>query len=157
MAGEFLENVPKWLWYDFFGGRWKDIRGRLQRRFRWFGSRLRQAARTGRIDSDGPDPEDFWDLSAFPPEMRKIIEAHFNAWRNYVPQRYPGRVTLFKASAQPLLRFREPDLGWGGYAGGGLEIVVIPGSHEGILHEPHVRLMAARLRECLDRAAGNGA
>jgi hypothetical protein len=45
---------------------------------------------------------------------------------------------------------READLGWGRLAGGRIEVIEVPGDHYTLLHEPHVRTLASRLRERLD-------
>jgi hypothetical protein len=34
---------------------------------------------------------------------------------------------------------------------GGVEVIEVPGDHLGLLVEPHVRVLADRLRECIDR------
>jgi len=42
-------------------------------------------------------------------------------------------------------------LGWGGLAAGGIEIQDVAGSHLDMLSEPNVRMLAEKLRACLDR------
>jgi aspartate racemase len=42
--------------------------------------------------------------------------------------------------------------GWQKIAAGGLEVHDIPGDHIGILKEPHVRVLAEKLKACLDKA-----
>jgi len=84
--------------------------------------------------------------------MRRVIDTHFRALLDYVPQRYPGRVTLFRARTQPLFHPGDgPDLGWGALCAGGVRVEVIPGNHETILHQPNVRVLAERLRACMGR------
>jgi aspartate racemase len=53
---------------------------------------------------------------------------------------------------QPFLSSHDPEKGWGSLAGG-LDVRIIPGNHLGMLQEPHVRCLAAQLRDCLDSAA----
>jgi hypothetical protein len=72
--------------------------------------------------------------------------------REYRPQVYPGRLTLFLADEQPM-GYYDPQLGWGGLAAGGLEIQTVPGDHESIVKEPHVQVLATKLRACLCRAS----
>ena len=43
------------------------------------------------------------------------------ALREYTPQVYPDRLTLFRARMQPLFSSRKPDKGWGRLAAGGLD------------------------------------
>jgi aspartate racemase len=75
------------------------------------------------------------------------------AHRDYVPQVYPGRVILFKATdrAEAATFYFDPDLGWGKLAAGGLDIYEVPGNHLSILKEPHVRVLGEKLRDCLDK------
>jgi thioesterase domain-containing protein len=65
------------------------------------------------------------------------------------------RVTLFRASKQPLGIVPDQTLGWDGLMNGHLEIHQIPGAHhQNILKEPAVRLLAQQLTACMDRAHG---
>lgn len=67
---------------------------------------------------------------------------------------YPGRVTLFWAADY----WVSPDdyyLGWKRVATGGVEVYKVPGEHHTLLAEPHVRVLAARLKSCLDKAQTN--
>jgi amino acid adenylation domain-containing protein len=128
-------------------------------------------------------------------QFRRFIEmlyTHNRAWRNYTPQPYDGRITLFVADtmiehgeqpqsdAEGGLRGRlrgagnaltrlltgyspratrrrddapeAPDLGWGTLASAGVEIHHVPGHHRSMLSEPHVRVLAEQLSDCLERA-----
>jgi amino acid adenylation domain-containing protein len=92
------------------------------------------------------------DLLQFPEHHRKVAAAQHQALKNYIPQPYPGRVTLFRARMQPFFSSHRPDKGWRKLAAGGLEIKVIPGNHIGMLQEPHVKVLAKELRTRLDEA-----
>ena len=83
--------------------------------------------------------------------MKDIKEFNSLAVRDYAPQVYDGKVTLFWASAD--LR-TSIDLveGWRALAGGGIEVHEIPGSHLDIIKEPHVQDLAEKLGACLKRA-----
>jgi thioesterase domain-containing protein/NRPS condensation-like uncharacterized protein/acyl carrier protein len=75
--------------------------------------------------------------------------------RSYVSKLYPGKITLFRADATIFLSEDGPDndeVGWTKVASGGLEIYHVPGAHNTLLAEPHVRTLAPILIECLDRA-----
>ncbi len=87
---------------------------------------------------------------------RAITENLRTAVLAYAPQVYPGKITLFRASAS-IYRAVDgsPDsdeLGWDEFAGGGLEVYQVPGDHSTSIAEPHVRVLAAKLKPCLDRA-----
>jgi acyl-CoA synthetase (AMP-forming)/AMP-acid ligase II/thioesterase domain-containing protein/acyl carrier protein len=83
--------------------------------------------------------------------MRQVLEANREAVRNYVPQIYPGRVVLLLSTEAPERSFYDGRLGWSDMAAGGLEVHVVPGNHDTLFSEPHVRIMAEKLRACLQR------
>lgn len=88
--------------------------------------------------------------------LRNAVAANTQAYREYVPRVYPGRVTLFRA-LQPLVGSTcESDMGWRRLAGGGLEIHEVPGDHISVIAEPHVRILAEQLKICLDKAQADG-
>jgi thioesterase domain-containing protein len=68
---------------------------------------------------------------------------------DFVPPSFTGQVTLFKRPKQPYYYVRDPEMGWGSRAVGGVDVQVLPIHHSEMLHEPHVRILAQRLRECL--------
>jgi thioesterase domain-containing protein len=75
---------------------------------------------------------------------------------NYIPQSYPGRLTLFHAIERDPNLYYEPEMGWGGLAAGGIETHAIPGTHINAYKEPHVQIWAEQIRESLDRAQAAG-
>jgi amino acid adenylation domain-containing protein len=66
---------------------------------------------------------------------------------------YPDRVTLFRAIDN--IGFIEHDLGWSELAPGGLEIHDVPGDTFSMLEEPHIQVLAEKLRDCIDRVQGD--
>jgi thioesterase domain-containing protein/acyl carrier protein len=86
-----------------------------------------------------------------PGVLKNIEEINFAAVKDYVPQVYPGRASLFLAS-DDLTAAYDVEVGWQGLVAGGLEKVRISGNHLDIVKEPHVRTLAEKLRACLDRA-----
>jgi thioesterase domain-containing protein/acyl carrier protein len=89
------------------------------------------------------------DMSHYPKDYRRTAQIHFNALVNYVPQTYAGRVTLFRTSKPPLFDWK-PEVLWNCVATEGVDVKVIPGTHEKILEDPHVQALATRVRECLE-------
>jgi len=81
-------------------------------------------------------------------------QENIQASRNYVPQVYPGQVALFRSTDQIIgvSSYADPLLGWGELAAGGLEFHEVPGTHLGMLQEPHVQVLAEKLKACLDKA-----
>ncbi len=92
-----------------------------------------------------------------------VAEANMQAKREYKVQLYPGRVTLLRAS-QPALfpklylptsedwYNRDTQHGWSEVVGKGLDLHDVPGDHFSIFEEPHVQVLAEKLRTCLDEA-----
>jgi thioesterase domain-containing protein/acyl carrier protein len=83
------------------------------------------------------------------------------AVKSYVSQVYPGKVTLFRATASIYHSLDgvldSDELGWDEFAGGGLEVYKVPGNHSTLMTEPNVQVLAAQLKPCLDRAQENHA
>ena len=92
------------------------------------------------------------DFFQFSKRHRKVAQAQHRAFREYKPRTYCGRLTLFRARMQPLFSSHAPDNGWGRLAAGGLDVRVVPGNHLAMLQEPHVRILAEELRDCLHKA-----
>ncbi|MCA1587041.1 MAG: phosphopantetheine-binding protein, partial [Acidobacteria bacterium] len=88
-----------------------------------------------------------WDISH---TLRRVVEANLLAERRYLPRPYPGRVVLFHGSDMPI-ELQDTRLAWDEVAGGGLEVHIVPGDHNSLREEPHVSVLAAKLRACLDR------
>jgi aspartate racemase len=72
--------------------------------------------------------------------------------RSYLPQVYPGSMILFRAMEQSPGSHRDPFLGWSELVEGGVAIHEVPGLHGQIIEEPHVRVLAEKLKACLDEA-----
>ncbi|HKP45175.1 MAG TPA: hypothetical protein VJT50_01130, partial [Pyrinomonadaceae bacterium] len=89
-----------------------------------------------------------------PAVLRNIEELNFAAVKDYVPQVYSGKATLFLASDDLTAAF-DVEEGWHGLVTGGLEKIQVSGNHLDIIKEPHVRTLAEKLRSCLDRAWRN--
>jgi len=73
-----------------------------------------------------------------------ILKVYQRAMRSYVPEIYPGRLIIFQASED----FRDLQ-DWGNWVAGGVDIRAVPGGHENVLKEPHLRVWAEQLKRCL--------
>ncbi len=85
------------------------------------------------------------------PMPKNLIQLEDQIWRagqNYAPQFYTDKVTLFRASNQPLGIYEDPTLGWENLVDD-LEIHEVPGHHGSITAEPYVQNLAEKLRDCL--------
>jgi thioesterase domain-containing protein len=80
--------------------------------------------------------------------LQRAEDINWFAAVNYVPPLFPGRVTLFQASASANNPRATNDL-WARLAGRGVEVKFIPGQHEDILSEPNVTSLAQSITDCL--------
>jgi thioesterase domain-containing protein/acyl carrier protein len=93
-----------------------------------------------------------------PPEIQasqaqpflELCNADFRATRNYRVHRYPGRITLFKASQELSGTSSDPALGWDEWAAGGVDVQIVPGNHATMVYKPNVEVLAEKLRASLD-------
>ncbi len=84
--------------------------------------------------------------------MFPVFQANSQATLNYVPQTYPNKVTLLRASDQASLADREPTLGWSELTKSGVEVHIVPGNHLTMLRKPHIQVLSKQLRQCLEKA-----
>ena len=70
----------------------------------------------------------------------------------YQPNRYPGDVVLFCATAGATQPDRAPDLGWARLVDGDLTVRAVPGNHRTMAYGPNARILAHHVTECLMRA-----
>jgi amino acid adenylation domain-containing protein len=88
---------------------------------------------------------------ALPPTLKAVRAAHRVANSRYVMRRYEGGVTLFTPGDLSLRGSDDPRAAWKEFASD-VEIQEVPGDHDSMLDEPHVRILGERLVECLERA-----
>ena len=90
--------------------------------------------------------------SEVPPKLANLQDINRFAMSLYKPAVYPGRLTIFRSLSREAWFENDELLGWGGLAAGGIEVQDVTGRHLDMLKEPNVRILAAKLRACLDRA-----
>jgi amino acid adenylation domain-containing protein len=88
------------------------------------------------------------DMSKYPKDYVKYAETHWKALESYIPGPYNGTVHLFRARKQPL-RITDPSLGWNVVAPGRVHITVIPGTHESMVTDPNVQILADKIQETI--------
>ncbi len=71
---------------------------------------------------------------------------------HYVPQAYPGRITVVRCTERAPWRDDDPLNGWGRLATDGVEAYAVPGSHTSIYREPNVEVLARTLNDVLRKA-----
>ncbi|MDZ7955197.1 amino acid adenylation domain-containing protein [Nostoc sp. DedQUE09] len=84
--------------------------------------------------------------------MLRVFYANSQAVLNYVPQAYPKRINLFRTKVQSSIAKEDPSMGWDRLTVGGTEIHHIPGNHLTMLRKPHIQVLAAQLRACIEKA-----
>jgi thioesterase domain-containing protein len=145
----FLGNLPYWL-RDFLLLTQRQRLGRSRRKVRSaarrFGGLIVRSTRAADAVPLGDLVDDPADV---PEDIVSLIAIHQDAFASYQPRAYEGRVTLIRTRRHPLLSSFDPEKGWGSLAPGRVDLRMIPGAHHTILRQPHVRVLAARLRECL--------
>jgi amino acid adenylation domain-containing protein len=79
-----------------------------------------------------------------------VRDAIVHAYRSYYPQVYPGKIIFFRAidHIEEYAPYMEK---WEELATGCVEIYDISGNHDSIMSEPHVSVLAQKLKDCLNR------
>jgi thioesterase domain-containing protein/acyl carrier protein len=85
-----------------------------------------------------------------PAELYPLVRSIRNATSNYLPQRYPGDITLFSTGPDQIFFPGDPTRGWSSYARGRTEVIDIPGDHETLFNEPFCREVAEKIEHSLD-------
>jgi thioesterase domain-containing protein/acyl carrier protein len=80
-----------------------------------------------------------------------LFENSLRAMLAYEVRPYPGRLTLFRARYGSPRIHADPFGGWEGVARDGLDLVEVPGSHTGMLEQPHVKALGKAVSECIER------
>jgi len=130
---------------DFFALAGKEITGSLEELKQlseeelW--RRFLEQARNADILPLGVDVSDLKNLL-------RIFKANRRALRTYQPASYPGRVVLFQASdgERPPIELAQS---WKRVAAH-LETQIVPGNHYQIVTEPHVQILAQRMKPFLE-------
>jgi amino acid adenylation domain-containing protein len=114
---------------------WKKINQRIQ-------NLIKENIYQFYVSKNLPLPRPFLNLA--------VRDAIVKAYKNYYPTVYPGKVVFFRAveQTQEYTRYLER---WEELAAGSLEIHDIPGHHDSIMAEPHVRVLAEKLKVCIER------
>jgi len=80
--------------------------------------------------------ERFINLSSYLPDHAAFIKTLYDSYLNYVPERYPGRVLVFVAKTQALLRLRQVEAAWKKIAPSS-EVFELSGTHGSIMKKPN--------------------
>jgi thioesterase domain-containing protein len=152
LCGGFLQNLPFWLWDEFFPRTPRQHYARILKMARRLKQRTAALFGHAQRTSLQEDVSELFTVSRLSEGFRAICEANYRALKSYQAKSYAGKLTLFRGRTQPLFARHRPDLGWGKIASGGLALKVIPGTHGSILKEPHVKVLAEEFEAALNGA-----
>jgi aspartate racemase len=147
-AVNFLLNLPCWLLDDVLRCPPRRLLSRALGRLRSMRGR-RHAAEV--LDAE-LDIERVFGVNDLPPRRLAFIQSLYRGWLNYRPRSFPGSVTLLRARTKPLLSRHNSTLGWDQLARDGVEVIIVPGSHDSLFKKAHVATLARRIDERLLRA-----
>src|SRR5262249_15821114 len=95
--------------------------------------------------------------------IRQTLDRYFTACKTHVralaaysPSVYPRMVTLFPCTKRSAPGRNKRANGWDDLVAGGLQIYAVPGSHQTMIAEPRVRILARKLQACIDAALASG-
>ncbi len=80
----------------------------------------------------------------------QVFRTNVHAMMGYQPQRYPGRITFFRANERLADISYDPIEDWRTLANDGVEVHIVPGDHYTMLREPAVLVTAEWLKVCLN-------
>jgi hypothetical protein len=96
-----------------------------------------------------------FDMERMGEHFGKRLELNYRAWSRYTPRAYPGRVTVLRARVRRLWQVAGSGPGLRELAAGGVVVRTLPGNHDSILKEPHVRMLACYLQESLNECVAH--
>jgi aspartate racemase len=135
--GGHAQTIRKLHWSDFgtyFLEKGNILKTRLA-------SRLRQTV-SRRQDSRG---------ASISESLQNVRAANLLAAKRYQPKIYPGGLTLFRARPPEAEELQwDPWTAWRCLAVGGVTLHFVPGDHNTMVREPHVKMLAEKLRAVLE-------
>jgi amino acid adenylation domain-containing protein len=152
-ALHFVRNLPYWL-VDFILRRTPgEVAADVKRRVKFsakmaFGLAFRLA---GHMPPEVGVADELT-LTEMPDHRLKFLEVQHRALKAYRPHLRPLPVTLYRARSQSLFGSQLFDKGWGRLGCSVVEVRVVHGNHKNLCEEPHVRHLAAALREDMEVA-----
>jgi thioesterase domain-containing protein len=138
---KLLLNMPRWIVDELV----KNPRRFANTRLKFAASKVRRATPHA--------VERFINLSCFLPDHAAFIRTLYDSYLDYVPERYGGRVLVFVAKTQALLRLRQVEAAWKKIAPLS-EVFEINGTHGSIMEMPHGVAVAERLSGKIEEVIG---
>jgi acyl-CoA synthetase (AMP-forming)/AMP-acid ligase II/thioesterase domain-containing protein/acyl carrier protein len=144
LAINFLRMLPYWL-RDYLQLERIQMQARNRRLMRVASKRLLRLVGVS-VELDAHDLLD--EVGSWPAQLQRVVKSHIAAARRYSPRPYAGPIVLFRTPHR-LLQAPERDMGWSKLSTEPVDVQMIAGSHSTILEEPHVRVLAEKLRAFL--------
>ena len=79
----------------------------------------------------------------------QVYQATIRAWLDYLPHQYQGALTLLRASDRTGRDDNREMMEWQRLVTGHLTVIDIPGDHYTLIRQPHAKVLAEHLRQCL--------
>ena len=89
---------------------------------------------------------------ALPTAVKAVRQGCADAERQYEPQVFEGKISLFLPSRKSLRNSPAEDGGWGKYASDGVVAYEVPGDHGSIVDEPSAGELATLILSGIERA-----
>ena len=80
------------------------------------------------------------------------LQSSMNAIEKYSIKTYPGKMVIVRGRESHAVMHSDPWSGWRSVARGGIEVLEIPGHHMNMLDEPHVAVLAEKMKGVLIEA-----
>jgi len=141
---DFTRNLLYWI-QDFSRLKPEERRSLVLRKLRTLPQKV-WGRISGRRAQDQFDLEEVIDVTHVSARERQLWKHHLDLLARHVSKAYGGPITLFRTRGHPLISSFEEDFGWGKLSDQ-TTVERIPGSHEGIFMEPHVRFLARELEK----------
>jgi len=146
----FIKNLPFWL-YGFSRLDAQMKRATVDRGIR----RLKVALHNRRNVLNIMTTTKFEDIAQVinttSSEQLEKIEQEWALVRHHTFKPYNGRLTLFRAQAQPFLCSFDPEMNWSELVRGGVTLQIVPDMHIDLLSERNMPVVAAKLKRCLEQ------
>jgi aspartate racemase len=127
---------------------------KTQGKINWLRNRYRENLKNRRMEMVIKSAQTSGRILSYQERHLPVAQAHLKADETYIPKTYSGKVILFQTEGDlipPEGYSIDPQWGWGKFAGGGLEIYVVPGGHNAVFTDVNIPAQAEKLRACLDK------
>ena len=136
-------NVPFWLREEGRQFEWRDFSKRLAVFLR---HQKRKIIERDFVTKFG----DIWDEATISSQNVEIMRTAYDAFRDYEPGYFQGKLTLFRAKTLPLMSGSTKDRGWKRHVRE-LEIHAFDGDHRSILQSPQIEGLAIKINSLLNQ------